>query len=176
MDKIKLAVPLQELNPQYFAPVQVNSISKLCCCCSYPSNVPVLNAFMVILNYDVWAFIGWNVIVGVLTMLSRKEGYGLPFLVFNICIGTLALCYRSRIQRWLAGGAHQTGTVDIFSIRRNIHGWHNFFFLYSAWNVVIYIFYFLWTIVEIGNPLKNSKDKESRDWSKDLPDQKVSVF
>lgn len=173
---MELTLSLDKLNPEYFAPVQVSPMRKLCCCCPISNNVPILSALMVILNYDVWAFLGFHVIVGVLTGLARKEAWGVPIIIFNICVGVTALCYRSRIRRWLASGSHQSGTVDIFSIRRNVNSWHNFFFLYSSWAIVIYIFYFVWTIIEIVNPVKNSQDKDAMKWSQKLPDQKRLLF
>jgi hypothetical protein len=173
---MELTLPDHKLNPAYFAPHTVTIISKLCCCCPAPKTVNILSAMLIILNYDIWASIGYHVIKSASYGVIQKSYSAIVVILFNIVVGIVGLCYRKRLINWVTGGSHNVGGVTIFTIRRNLNRWHNCYFLFQSWYLVIYVSTICWHLVSLADPVKNSKDKDAIEWNKDKMSGRASAF
>ena len=172
---MELTLPDHKLNPAYFAPHTVTTISKLCCCCPAPKTVNILSAMLIILNYDIWSSIGYHVIKSAFYAVGQRSPSAVLAILLNIVVGIVGLCYRKRLINWVTGDSHNVAGVTIFTIRKNLNRWHNFYFLFQSWYLVIYVSLIVWGLVSIADPVKNSTDKDAIKWTDDKMSGRTSA-
>jgi hypothetical protein len=106
----------------------------------------------------------------------QRTGWALPVIVLNIVIGIVGLCYKKTLVQFVTGESHNTGGVTIFTVRAKLNKWHNFFFLYQSWYMVITVSMIIWGIVSVKSPVKDSKDKDAIEWTEEKMEGKRSAF
>jgi hypothetical protein len=108
--------------------------------------------------------------------VAQKSGWVLPIFLLNIVVGIVGLCYKRTLIHFVTGDSHNTGGVTIFTVRAKLNKWHNFYFLYQSWYMVIYVSMIVWGFVSVASPVKDSKDKDAIEWTKDKMEGKTSAF